>query len=125
MRSWQRRCHDYIKREYYISQIHGPRIKLVNIWGPVIGKSWLIQRLQQDPNLEDYLVVNHDMDTEDTEDNEEKKDVDVRLTALILRTLTESCYNNKMIVLVTQEPIRSDRYYFDIVFFTKEIEDID
>jgi hypothetical protein len=122
MRPWQRRCYDYIKREYYISQIHGPRIKIVNIWGPVIGKSWLIQRFQQDPRLDDYLVVNQDIDIDNEDDNE---NVDTRLSALINHTLIKSSFNNQMIVLVTQEPIRSEHYDFHIVFFTKEKEDID
>ena len=122
MRPWQKRCHDYVVRECHIIQIHGPRTTLVNIWGPPIGKSWLIHRLLQDPRIRDCLVVNHDMEEEE-EAGEEDDTLDRRLTSLIHRTRVES-EENKMILLVSQKPLRSPYYSPFMIYFTQNKEDV-
>jgi len=78
---------------------------LVDIWGPPIGKSWLIHRLLQDPRIRDCLVVNHDMEGEE-ETKEEDDTLDTKLSRLIHQTRMES-EENKMILLVSRKPLRS------------------
>lgn len=117
MRPWQRKCYDFVIQEYFITRMHGPRISLINVWGPVIGKSWLIDRLEKDSRLEDYLVVDHKMD--DYND----KDVDNRITALIFQAMMDF-FENTMIVMVTRERLVSRQYAWNIVHFTREEDEL-